>query len=95
MTKPIRIAFYRGIWQVTSMSKSEILDELPKLTPEERQEVRLRLAALDNDDWLDDGTLTAAEKTLIEQRFRDLETAPQSSIPWTEAKTRLMAPFKR
>jgi hypothetical protein len=32
------------------MSKSEILDELRKLTPEERQQVRLRLAALDNDD---------------------------------------------
>ena len=77
------------------MSKSEILDELPKLTPEERQEVRLRLAELDNDDWLDDGALTAAEKALIEQRFRDLETDPQSSIPWKEAEIRLLAPFRR
>jgi hypothetical protein len=31
------------------MSKSDILQELPKLTPEERQEVRLRLAELDGD----------------------------------------------
>ncbi|MGD0260860.1 MAG: hypothetical protein ABSD29_13670 [Verrucomicrobiota bacterium] len=77
------------------MSKSEILDELPKLTPEERQELRLRLAELDNDDWLDDGALTAAEKALVEQRFRDLERDPQTSIPWNEAKIRLMAPFKR
>jgi hypothetical protein len=77
------------------MSKSEILDELPKLTPEERQEVRLRLAALDNDDWIDDGTLTAAEKALIERRFRDLEADPQASMPWKEARVRLMAPFKR
>lgn len=28
---------------------------LPKLTPEERQEVRLRRAELDQDDWLDEG----------------------------------------
>jgi hypothetical protein len=40
------------------MSKSDILLELPNLTPEERQEVRLRLAELDGDDWLDDGVMT-------------------------------------
>ena len=36
------------------MSKTEILEELPKLTKMERQEIRLRLAELDGDDWLDD-----------------------------------------
>ena len=77
------------------MSKTEILDELPKLTPGERQEVRLRLAELDQDDWLDEGVLTNAEKALIEERFRDLEANPQSSIPWDEAKGCLLAPFKR
>jgi hypothetical protein len=77
------------------MSKNEILSELPKLTPGERQEVRLRLAELDHDEWLDDGALTEAEKALIEQRFRDLEADPHTSIPWEEAKVRLMAPFKR
>ena len=30
------------------------MQELPKLKPEERQEVRLRLAGLDRDDWLDE-----------------------------------------
>jgi hypothetical protein len=39
---------------VCNMSKIEILGELPKLTPEERQEVRLRLAELDREDWLDE-----------------------------------------
>lgn len=77
------------------MSKSEILSKLPELTPEERQEVRLRLAELDRDEWLDDGALTDAEKALIEERFRDLETNPHKSIPWDEAKVRLRAPFKR
>ncbi len=77
------------------MSKTEILQELPKLTPEERHEVRLRLAELDQDDWLDEGVLTDAEKALIEERFRDLEANSQTSIPWEEAKARLLVPFKR
>ena len=77
------------------MSKAEILAELTNLTPQDREEVRLRLAELDKDDWLDDGTLTEAEKALIEERFRDLEANPNSSIPWTDAKARLTAPFRR
>ncbi len=77
------------------MSKTEILQELPKLTPEERQELRLRLAELDQDDWLDEGVLTDAEKALIEERFRDLEANPQTSVAWEEARARLLAPFAR
>jgi hypothetical protein len=77
------------------MSKTEILRELPKLTPEERQDVRLRLAELDEDDWLDKGGLTDTEKALIEERFHDLDANPQTSLPWSEVKTRLLAPFKR
>ena len=33
-------------------SKTEILQEPPKLTQEERQDVRMRLAELDQDNWL-------------------------------------------
>ncbi|PYJ06262.1 MAG: hypothetical protein DME25_06985 [Verrucomicrobia bacterium] len=69
--------------------------ELPKLKPEERQELRLRLAELDCDDWLGEGELTDAEKDLIEARFLDLETNPQTSVPWAEAKARLTALLKR
>ena len=77
------------------MSKADILREPPKLTPEERHELRLRLAELDQDDWLDAGLLTGPEKALIEERFRELETNPDASIPWEEAKARLLAPFQR
>ena len=44
---------------------------------------------------MDNRALTDAEKSLIEQRFRDLETSPRASVPWEEAKLRFMAPFKR
>jgi hypothetical protein len=77
------------------MSKVEIIEGLAKLTADERQEIRLRLAELDQDDWLDRGMLTDAEKALIEERFREMESNPQAAIPWAEAKQRLMAPFRR
>lgn len=77
------------------MSKAEILAELSKLTPAERQEVRLRLAELDQDEWLDDGLLTDDDKRVIEDRFRELEANPELSIPWDEAKARLVAPLSR
>jgi hypothetical protein len=77
------------------MSKAEILAELSRLTPEERQEVRLRLAELDQDDWLDDGVLTDAEKSVIEERFRDMQANPNVAIAWDEAKLRLTTRFSR
>lgn len=51
------------------MSKAEILAQLPQHTPEERDEIRLRLAALDN-RWLDeDDPLTDDQKRLVESRI--------------------------
>lgn len=77
------------------MSKAEILAQLPKLSVAEREEVRLRLAEIDGEEWLDDGTLTDDQKALLEARFRDLEANPHASIPWEEAKAQLLAALKR
>ena len=61
------------------MSKVEILEELPKLTHEERKEIRLKLAELDGDEWLDNcDPLTEAEKELLEARLADIEKHPAS-----------------
>lgn len=35
-----------------AMSKAEILEALPKLSPEERQEIRAKLNELDGEEWL-------------------------------------------
>ena len=68
------------------MSKTEILEELPKLTPEERFEIRLKLAELDRDGWLDDDDpLTTQEKALLEARMADMDQHPEGSIPWDES----------
>jgi putative addiction module component (TIGR02574 family) len=72
------------------MSKTEILEELPKLTSQERHEIRLKLAELDGDGWLDDDdTLTDEQKALIESRLEAHEKNPDTAIPWEEVKARL------
>lgn len=45
------------------MSKTEILEELPKLTKQERHEIRLKLAELDGDEWIDDDEPLTADRT--------------------------------
>ena len=76
------------------MTVLEILDELPKLTPEERDEVRLTLAELDGDGWLDHGDpLTDADKALLEARLQDLTDNPEKSLSWAEAEARLKARY--
>ena len=77
------------------MSKTEILDELPKLTPEERDEIRVKLAELDGEEWLDsDDPLSDKDKALLETRLEDLEQHPEKSIPWAEAEARLKARYE-
>lgn len=68
------------------MSKAEI----PKLTPEEREEIYLKIVELDCDEWLDtDDPLTDEQKALIEARIEAHEKNPQSAIPWEEFNARL------
>ena len=56
--------------KLARMSKTEILDELPKLTKAERFEIRLKLAELDGDGWLDDD-----DPLTDEQKDRKFESA--------------------
>ena len=74
------------------MSKAEILEELPKLSTRERDEIRVKLAELDADGWLDDDDpLTHEEKELLEARLTEMEHHPEKSIPWDEARKRIEA----
>ena len=77
------------------MSKVEILRELPKLTPEERKEIRRKLAELDNDQWLDhDDPLTESEKALLEARLAAYEKDPDAGSSWAEVDARIRARLK-
>lgn len=78
------------------MSKTEILEELPKLTKTERQEIRSRLAELDSDDWLDDeDPLTVHEKALLEARLAAYKKDPDAGSTWAEVEDRIRIRFTR
>jgi putative addiction module component (TIGR02574 family) len=72
------------------MSKAEILAEISRLTKEERYEIRVQLAEMDSDGWIEeDDPLTDAEKALIEARLEAHEKNPDSAIPLEEFNARL------
>jgi putative addiction module component (TIGR02574 family) len=72
------------------MSKTEILEELPKLTKTERQEIRLSWAVLDSDPWIDDeDSLTVHEKALIEARLAAYANDPNVGSTWEEVECRI------
>jgi putative addiction module component (TIGR02574 family) len=81
---------------IVSMSKTEILEELPKLTKTERHEIRLKLAELDGDDWIDDDDpLTAHEKALLDARLAAYEKDPDAGSTWEEVESRIRASLTR
>ena len=74
------------------MSKTEILEELPKLTKMERQEIRLKLAELDSEDWLDDEEpLTVEERALLDARLAAYAKDPDAGSTWEEVEGRIRA----
>ena len=71
------------------MSKAEILEELQKLTAEERSEIQARLDELAGQGWLDNGELTDEEKRLLDSRLDECERNPSSFVPWEQAKAQI------
>ena len=78
------------------MSKAEILAEIPRLTKEERYEIRVKLAEMDGDGWLDeDDPLTDADKALLDERLAAYEKAPDAGSSWEEVEARIRARLKK
>jgi len=77
------------------MSKVEILEELPKLTAEDRLEIRHKLNEIDGDEWLDgDDPLTDNEKALLEVRLAAYEREPDAGSSWEEIEARIQSRIK-
>ena len=77
------------------MRKVQILEELPKLTAEDRQEIRQKLNEIDGDEWLDgDDPLTEAEKSLLEVRLAAYEREPEAGSSWEEVEARIQSRIK-
>jgi putative addiction module component (TIGR02574 family) len=72
------------------MSKLEILEELPRLSAEDRLEIRQKLNEIDGGEWLDcDDPLTDAEKSLLDSRLADYRQQPNAGSSWDEVEARL------
>ena len=78
------------------MSKTEILEELPKLTKTERDEIRRRLAEIDGDNWFDsEEPLTPDEKALLDSRIAAYFEDPEIGSTWEEVESRIRARLTR
>ncbi|HLP25455.1 MAG TPA: hypothetical protein VK477_07250 [Acidobacteriota bacterium] len=66
------------------MSTSEILAQLPRLSPEDRDAIRAKLDALDAN-----APLTVEEKRLIDQRVEAYRQNPDSVRSWAAAEAEI------
>jgi len=74
------------------MSLAEIVEELPKLTVEDRDELRLRLLELDREIWTDSShPLTDSEKALLDARLAAYRKAPDAGSSWEDVEARLLS----
>ncbi len=65
------------------MSKREILEELPKLTPQDRREIAVRIQEMESAE------LTEEEKRILDRELEDYERSPDAGSTWEEVETRI------
>lgn len=75
------------------MSFKEVMAELPNLSPEQRDLLRVKLAELEGKVWMDDGELTSEQKALIEARIAEHERNPTGVVSWEVAEAKLKARY--
>ena len=71
------------------MSKTDILNEVPRLNPEERLEILDRIYELDGGNWEAGAELSPSDKALLDARLQEIERNPDAGSPWEEVKARL------
>jgi len=70
------------------VSKSEILEELPKLKADERREIFERICEMEEMDLLNGGP-SAEEKELLNRELEAYRANPDAGSSWEEVKARL------
>jgi putative addiction module component (TIGR02574 family) len=71
------------------MSKTEILEEFAKLTPEERIELWDALWTLEERDLLSADTPATEEKEMLDREMDDYQKNPHAGSSWAEVETKL------
>ena len=74
------------------MSKAEILHELPKLGLHERREIFERIGELEDQDLLEGGEPSAADKALLDRELEEYRKNPDAGSTWPEVEARLRKP---
>jgi len=90
-TEPGELAERMGWPYARIMNKAEILQELPKLRSDERQDIFARLCELEERDLLNGVGPTAEEKTLLDREWEDYRKAPDAGSSWEEVEARLLS----
>ena len=72
------------------MSKSDILEELPKLGPEERRQIFERLCELQERDLLNGVEPSPDEKAMLDRELEDYQSNPSAGSTWEEVESRLL-----
>ena len=73
------------------MGKTEILTELPKLTPGELIEIQAKLDELVGEVWSDGGELTDADKAKLNDALIEYQKNPDAGSSWEEVEARIRA----
>jgi putative addiction module component (TIGR02574 family) len=71
------------------MSKAELVEELSKLTPEERSEIWDVLWTLEERQLLGSCAPSDHEKAVLDREMEDYEKNPWAGAPWEEVEVRL------
>jgi putative addiction module component (TIGR02574 family) len=71
------------------MSKSEILEELPKLKADERREILERICEMEELALLNGSEPSAEEKVMLDRELEEYRKNPEAGSSWDEVVARL------
>ena len=71
------------------MSKSEILAELPNLSPEDLADVQAKLDELAGSAWQYRGELSDADKQTLTVTLAEYAKSPDAGSAWSQANARV------
>ena len=77
------------------MSKTEIIAQLPHLSPEDRAEVQAKLDELAANAWQDRGQLSDADKQSLDAALAEYEKSPDAGSTWDQVKPRVQSKLRR
>jgi hypothetical protein len=78
---------------VRYMTKEEILQELPKLVPKDRDDLLFRLHELSEQDLISGAvspsSIPLSEKVLLDAEWEEYQHQPHAGEPWSDVYSRL------